>query len=149
MVVPIILKERKMLAMNNEFEKRMTQNSKNYSPKDLFDLETAKVMLSQLNESFGLDTLMTDRHGSILMTFGDFGDFKPDVVNKPGNKIKVEGRTVCHIYAKYDNVSTEKFDAASRLLDAYIQTLEEYSQKSYMASEGAIYISELEDQLRK
>ena len=52
------------------FEQRLEQNSKNYSPKDLFHLEDAEEMLSQLKESFGLDTLMTDRHGSILMTKG-------------------------------------------------------------------------------
>lgn len=135
--------------MNQKFEQRIAQNSKNYFPKDLFNLETAKVMLTQLNESFGLDTLMTDRHGGILMTIGDFGGFKPDVVNKPGNKIRVEGRTVCHIYAKYDNVPEDKFDAASRFLGAYIQTIEEYSQKSYVASEQSVYISDLEDQLQK
>lgn len=131
------------------FEQRIGQNSKNYFPKDLFNLETAKEMLVQMKESFGLDTLMTDRHGGIIMTIGDFGDFKPDVVNKPGNKIRVEGRTVCHIYAKYDNVAAENFDAVNKLLGAYIATLEGYSGKSYMASEQAVYISELEQQLEK
>ncbi|MDE7321912.1 MAG: GGDEF domain-containing protein [Lachnospiraceae bacterium] len=131
------------------FEQRIEQDSKNYYPKDLFDMETAGVMLEQLNKIFGLDTLMTDRHGSILMTIGDFGDFKPDVVNRPGNKIRVKGRTVCHIYAKYDNVAEENFESVSKLLGAYIDTLEDYSEKSYLASEQAVYIDELEQQLEK
>lgn len=131
------------------FAQRIEQNSKNYSPKDLFDLETAKVMLTQLHECFGLDTLMTDRHGNILMTIGDFGDFKPDVVNKPGNKIRVKGRTVCHIYEKYDHVAEADFGAASKILGAYIETLENHSEKSYLASEQAVYIEELEQQLEK
>ena len=91
---------------------------------------------------------MTDRHGSILMTIGDFGGFKPDVVNRPGNKIRVKGRTVCHIYAKYDHVAEEKFDVVNKILGAYIETLEEYSRKSYLASEQALYIEELERQLK-
>ncbi len=131
------------------FAQRIEQNSKNYSPKDLFDLGTAEIMLTQLRENFGLDTLMTDRHGNILMTIGDFDGFKPDVVNKPGNKIRVKGRTVCHIYAKYDHVVQEKFDAVHRILDAYIKTLENYSEKSYLASEQAVYIEELEQQLER
>lgn len=131
------------------FAQRIEQNSKNYSPKDLFDLETAKIMLTQLHECFGLDTLMTDRHGNILMTIGDFGDFKPDVVNKPGNKIRVKGRTVCHIYEKYDHVAEADFGAASKILGAYIETLENHSEKSYLASEQAVYIEELEQQLEK
>lgn len=90
------LNEGKGMAMNEKkmaFEQRIEQNSKNYYPKDLFDLKTAEAMLGQLYEIFGLDTMMTDRHGGIVMTFGDFGSFKPDVVNKPGNKIRVKGRT--------------------------------------------------------
>lgn len=131
------------------FAQRIEQNSKNYSPKDLFDLKAAEVMLTQFNQSFGLDTLMTDRHGSILMTIGDFGGFKPDVVNKPGNKIRVKGRTVCHIYAKYDHVAEENLDAVNRILGACIATLEYCSGKSYLASEQAVYIEELEQQLEK
>jgi len=129
------------------FAQRLEQNSKNYSPKDLFDLKAAGALLLQLHESFGLDTLMTDRHGNILMTQGEFGDFKPDVVNKPGNKIRVKGRTVCHIYAKYDNVAPQQQEAAKKFLEAYISTLEGYSEKSYVANEQAVYIDELEQQL--
>lgn len=131
------------------FAQRLEQNSKNYFPKDLFNLSEAEAMLTQLNKSFGVDTLMTDRHGSILMIKGDFGDFKPDVVNKPGNKIRVKGRTVCHIYAKYDHVAEENLDAVKMLLDTYIKTLEDYSEKSYLASEQAVYIDELEQQVEK
>lgn len=130
------------------FAERIEQNSKNYSPKDLFDLNAAEKMLNLLHQNFGLETLMTDRHGTILMTIGDFGDFKPDVVNHPGNKIRVKGRTVCHIYAKYDCVAEEKSDAVNKILGVYIETLEEYSRKSYLASEQALYIEELERQLK-
>lgn len=131
------------------FAQRIEQNSKNYSPRDLFDLETAKTMLTQLHACFWLDTLMTDRHGSILMTIGDFDGFEPDVVNRPGNKIRVKGRTVCHIYAKYDRVAQESLDSARKMLDAYIETLQNHSEKSYLASEQAVYIEELEQQLEK
>ena len=137
--------------MNNKkiaFVKRVEQNSKNYFPKDLFSLEAAQQFLLQLNRSFGLETLMCDRHGGIIMVNGDFEGFKPDVVNKPGNKIRVKGRTVCHIYVKYKNEAQDN-DAANELLDAYIKTLEGYSEKSYMASEQAAYIDELEQQIEK
>lgn len=138
-----------MNGKRTEFAQRIEQNSKNYSPKDLFDLETARTMLTQFHECFGLDTLMTDRHGNILMTIGSFGDFKPDVVNKPGNKIRVKGRTVCHIYAKYDHVAQGQFETVNKILGAYIETLENHSDKSYLASEQAVYIEELDQQLEK
>lgn len=138
--------------MNNKkiaFAQRVEQNSKNYFPKDLFSLEAASQLLSQLNESFGLETYMCDRHGGMVMLYGNFDGFTPDVVNKPGNKIRVKGRTVCHIYAKYDNVAKENYNAVNELLNAYIKTLEDYSEKSYLASEQAAYIDELEQQVEK
>lgn len=131
------------------FKERIEHNSKDYSPKDLFDLAAAEQFLSQLHASFGLAAMMTDRHGAIVQTHGEFGDFKPDVVNKPGIKIRVKGRTVCHIYAKYDEVAKEQIEVVKTLLDAYIKTLEGFSEKSYMSSEQAVYIDELEQELEK
>lgn len=129
------------------FAQRLELNSKNYHPDNLFDMKAAGEFLAQMYESFGLCTLMTDRHGNILMVNGDFGDFKPDVVNKPGIKIKVKERTVCHIYADYGNVSEENKNVAETLLDSYIKTLTGYSDRSYTASEQAVYIEELEEKL--
>lgn len=131
------------------FKERLEQNSKNYSPKNLFDLVAAEQFLEQLHTSFGLAAMMTDRHGAIIQTHGEFGDFKPDVVNKPGIKIRVKGRTVCHIYAHYDDVAAEQLEVVKVLLDAYIKTLEGYSEKSYISSEQAVYIDELEQELEK
>lgn len=133
----------------NAFLKRIEQNSKNYSPKDLFDIGVSEDMLKQLYNCFKLETLMTDRHGNIIMTIGDFEGFVPDVVNHPGNKIRVKGRTVCHIYAKYDKVSDENKEITENILLAYIKTLEGYSEKSYLVGEQTTYIDELEQQLEK
>lgn len=131
------------------FAQRLELNSKNYHPNDLFDIKAAGDFLAQMCESFGLYTLMTDRHGTILMVNGDFGDFKPDVVNKPGIKIKVKERTVCHIYANYEHVSDENKKTAEKLLDSYIKTLIGYSDRSYIASEQSVYIDELEEKLER
>ena len=106
--------------------------------KDLFDLEAASQFLEQLHVSFGLATMMTNRHGVIVQVHGEFGDFKPDVVNKPGTKIRVKGRTVCHIYAKYEAVEEMQLEVVKTLFDAYIKTLEGYSEKSYISSEQAL-----------
>lgn len=131
------------------FKERLEQNSKNYSPKDLFDLAAAEQFLSLMYTSFGLATMLTDRHGAIIQTHGEFGDFEPDVVNKPGIKIRVKGRTVCHVYAKCDELKQEDTEVVKTLLDAYIKTLEGYSEKSYTSSEQAVYIDELEQELEK
>lgn len=131
------------------FVQRVEQNSKNYHPRDLFDLEAAGTFLGWLKEQYGLYTMMTDRHGAIVMTYGEFGDFKPDVVNAPGMKIRVRERTVCHIYAKYDCVEEKNKTVVNTILNAYIKTLEGFSEKSYLASEQAVYIDELEQELER
>ncbi|MDE6941752.1 MAG: hypothetical protein K2P40_12520 [Lachnospiraceae bacterium] len=41
------------------FAQRIEQNSKNYSPRDLFDLELAERMLTRFRQCFGLESLMT------------------------------------------------------------------------------------------
>lgn len=138
-----------MIQKKQEFAQRLEANSKNYSPKALFDLEAAGELLKELKENFGLYTLMTDRHGAILMTYGEFEGFTPDVVNKPGIKIRVKGRTVCHIYAKYDAVEPKYKKVVETILNAYIKTLEGYAAKSYLSSEQAMYIDELEQQLEQ
>lgn len=131
------------------FKERLEQNSKNYSPRDLFDLTAAEQFFAQLHDGFGLAVMLTDRHGTIVQIHGNFGDFKPDVVNRPGIKLRVKGRTVCHIYVQYDEVATEQSEVVKRFLDAYIKTLEGYSEKSYVSREQAVYIDELEQELEK
>lgn len=131
------------------FAQRLEQDSKNYKPKDLFDLEAAKAFFTQMNEIFGLETLLTDRHGNIIMTIGSFEGFRPDVVNAPGIKIRVKGRTVSHIYAKYDKTEEARKEIIQTTMQAYIKTLEGYSEKSYLCSEQAVYIDELEQKIEK
>ncbi len=131
------------------FKERIEQNSKNYHPKDLFDLGMAKIYFGQMRETFGVETLLTTRHGETLIEEGEFDGFEPDVVNNPGIRIRVKGRTVCHIYVKYDKAAKEQTEVVKTLLDAYIKTLEGCGEKSYAASEQAMYIDELEQELEK
>lgn len=131
------------------FAQRVALNSKNYHPNDLFDMNTAASFLELMQRQFGLETLMTDRHGVVLNSHGSFQNFIPDVVNKPGIKIRVQGRTVCHVYAKYENVKESDMNVVKDMLEAYIRILEGFSGKSYLCSEQALYIDELEEELEK
>lgn len=131
------------------FAQRVALNSKNYHPNDLFDMNTAASFLELMQRQFGLETLMTDRHGVVLNSHGSFQNFIPDVVNKPGIKIRVQGRTVCHVYAKYENVKESDMSVVKDMLEAYIRILEGFSGKSYLCSEQALYIDELEEELEK
>lgn len=135
--------------IKKDFKERLEQNSKDYSPRDLFDVTAAEQFLSLMHTSFGLATMMTDRHGAMIQKHGEFGEFKPDVVNNSGIKIRVKGCTVCHVYAKTEEIKPEYTEVVKGLLDAYIKTLEGYSEKSYISSEQAVYIDELEQELEQ
>ncbi|MBQ7944246.1 MAG: GGDEF domain-containing protein [Lachnospiraceae bacterium] len=132
-----------------KFASRLEQNSKNYSPEALYDVDACRDFLEQMQKAFGLEALVTDRHGAIVITVGDFAGFEPDVVNAPGIKIRVKGRTVSHVYAKFDKVSASNKEVMEKILSAYIKTLEGYSEKSYLSSEQAVYIDELEEALEQ
>ncbi|MBE5878139.1 MAG: GGDEF domain-containing protein [Lachnospiraceae bacterium] len=132
-----------------KFASRLEQNSKNYSPEALYDVDACKEFLEQMHKAFGLEAMVTDRHGAVVITVGDFSGFVPDVVNAPGIKIRVKGRTVSHVYARFDKVSAANKEVMEKTLAAYIKTLEGYSEKSYLASEQAVYIDELEEALEK
>lgn len=132
-----------------KFASRLEQNSKNYSPKALYDVDACRDFFEQMHQAFRLEVLVTDRHGAIVFTVGDFSGFVPDVVNAPGIKIRVKGRTVSHVYARFDKVSIMHKEVMEKTLDAYIKTLEGYSEKSYLASEQAVYIDELEEAVEK
>lgn len=148
-----LFKWKESCTMNHQkkikFASRLEQNSKNYSPNALYDVEACKEFFEQMNEVFKLEVLVTDRHGATVFTVGDFSGFVPDVVNAPGIKIRVKGRTVSHVYARFDRVSIMHKDVMEKTLAAYIKTLEGYSEKSYVASEQAMYIDELEEALEK
>ena len=81
------------------YEKRVKENIRNYSLGNLYDMEIMKSYLSNLAQVLEINILLTDRHGEKEVVIGDsFLGFHPDVVNDPGRKIRVQNRTVGHLY---------------------------------------------------
>ena len=81
------------------YDKRIKENIKNYALSNLYDTEMLKGYLQNLAEMLEINILLTDRHGEKEIVIGDsFLGFHPDVVNDPGRKIRVQNRTVGHMY---------------------------------------------------
>ncbi len=131
------------------FEKRIKENIKNYAIKNLYAMDMLAEYLQVLADVYGIELLLTDRHGEKALEIGDFAGFEPDVEKKPGEKIRVADRTVGHMYVRYENVLEEKKEDAKKMLDKSIQLLTALGNEVYMHRESASYIDELEVKLGK
>ena len=105
------------------FEKRLKENIKNYAIKNLYVMDMLAEYLQVLADTYGMELLLTDRHGETALAIGDFEGFEPDVVNKPGEKIRVADRTVGHMYVKYDKVQDDKKESAGKMLEESMKLL--------------------------
>lgn len=130
-------------------EKRLKDNIKDYSLSSLLDTVRMGDQLELLHKLSGVEILVTDRHGEKMISYGNFVGFKPDVVNDPGVKLRVEERTVAHIYLRYDQVQEDKLPLVSTFMDKLIETYMSVAEKTYEHKELAIYADELEAKLEK
>ncbi len=130
-------------------EKRVSNNIKNYKLQNLFDVEMVKQQAKYLHMLFQIDIYITDRHGESAVWFGNFENFKPDVVKEPGRKVQIAKRTVAHVYVKYEKVKPELIEQVKKLLDNLISILEHSAKMTYYGKEASLYIDELEEKLEK
>lgn len=128
-------------------ERRLKENIKDYSLENVFDLQKVKNFFEDLNEAFGVELLLTQRHGETAVAVGDFQGFVPDVVNEPGRKIRAQGRTIGHLYAKTQQTANPVL--AERLLDELVDIYANMGEKHYLYRETAIYADELEEKMEK
>lgn len=127
-------------------EKRLKDNIRNYSLDQLFDVGQLSEFMENMNKLTGISLLLTDRHGEKAVSIGNFVGFKPDTVNAPGKKIRVQGRTVAHLYVKEDEMQDQAREA---LADSFVVQLTRQAEKAYEAIELSLYADDLEKRLEK
>ena len=131
------------------FEKRIKENIRNYHLKNLYSMEIFQEYFKHFAQLSDLDILITDRHGEKAFCTGNFQGFVPDVVKEPGRKLRVENRTVGHVYYKLDRVAEEKRTAVEKLLHNTVDFLEAWGYDSYIRRETAVYADELEKETNR
>ena len=127
-------------------EKRLKDNIKNYGVDQLLDIAALSDYLGALSRSTGISFLLVDRHGEKEVSVGNFVGFRPDVAREPGRKIRVENRTIAHLYVKDDQIRDA---GAARLVECIAQALSARALSNYTAIETSIYADELEKMLEK
>ena len=111
-----------------------------------FDIGVLSDYLDSINKVTGLSLLLTDRHGEKAVSLGNFVGFKPDTVQAPGKKIRVEERTIAHLYVKEEELDTE---AKKEIIDNLVTMLTKQAEKTYESAELSLYADELEKRLEK
>ena len=131
------------------YDRRIRENIKNYSFSHLYDMDTVREYLQSLADVLEINILLTARHGEKEIVIGDsFLGFYPDVVNDPGRKIRVQNRTIGHLYIK-EIVSAENSGQISDMVDSTVALLEELGEEAYKRRETSIYLEELERLLKE
>lgn len=128
-------------------EQRLKENIKDYSLENIFDLAKVETYFSNLHAALGVELLLTQRHGETAVKVGDFSGFVPDVVNEPGRKIRVLGRTIGHLYAKCGQTADPAL--TEQLLDNIVDIYANMGEKHYLYRETAIFADELEASMEK
>ena len=131
------------------FEERIKENIRNYAIKNLYSIKDLEKYLGAIVDEYGVELLLTDRHGERAITLGNFDGFVPDVVNQPGEKLRICNRTVGHLYVKYDKVLEERKENAQKFVDLSLSLLARLGNEVYMHRESISYIEELELKLNK
>lgn len=128
------------------FDEQIKENIRRYHSADLYDMQLVEWQMKELCCQFELELMLTDRHGEVAMVIGDFMDFTPDVIKNPGKKIRIVNHTTGHLYIR-TVAGKELTVEAEKSIDMFIQLLESWGTKSYMASELEEYREELEEQI--
>lgn len=128
-------------------EKRLKENIKHYRLSQLYDVSGLTGYLDSISKLSGLQLLLTDRHGEKVVCAGDFVGVVPDVVNEPGEKIKIMDRTIGHLYIK--GKAHKKEQELSLLVERVVEQLAIQGHEAYSYIETSIYADELEKMLEK
>lgn len=129
------------------YEKRIKENIRNYTLSNLYDMEIVKKYLSNLAEMLEINILLTDRHGEKEIVIGDsFLGFHPDVVSQPGRKLRVQNRTIGHLYINVLNTGRDD-RLMNEMIDGTVELLAKLGEEVYLHREGSIYLEELEKRL--
>lgn len=127
------------------FDKRIKENIRNYRLKNLFPMDILQEYFKMITKRFQVDLLITDRHGEKVFSEGNFCGFTPDVVENPGRKLRVQNRTVGHVYYTMERVEEEKLAEVEEFINMTVDLLEAWGEDSYLRRETAAYLDEMED----
>lgn len=126
------------------FENSLEENIKQYRLEDLLDREKIKEVFLLPAQAFGMELLLTCRHGEIFLATPGYQDCPVDVVNRPGDKLRVQNRTVGHVYADFSQVEKSCTETIQGWYRAMLNLITDLLGETYLRREAQNYISQSE-----
>lgn len=129
-------------------EKRLKENIKNYSLDQIYNMNELSDFFKVIAGYSGCGLLLTDRHGEKTVSMGGRFMAEPiDVVANPGEKIRVAGRTIGHLYIKpADGMEGQAADKIAAMIKNQLITS---GESAYNYMETSLYADELEAKFEK
>ena len=127
------------------FDERIKENIRRYHSVDLYDMQVVEWQMKALCEKYGLELMLTDRHGERAVVLGIF-DEALDVAKQPVKKIRIYNHTTGQLFVKAAD-GGEVTAEAEAALDMLVQMLQSWGEKSYLTRELEEYREELEAQV--
>lgn len=125
-------------------KRRVENHIRNYTLSDLCRTEELKNWLILLEEGFGMEYLLVSRHGEPVAHSMGFRGVEPDVVNEPGIKIRIQQRTIAHLYVDTGKVLPEKLEIVNKSIKSFTALIEDYAYRAYLLEEYSDYLEETE-----
>lgn len=124
------------------YESMIEENIRQYRLDDLLDKEKVEISFLQPAQAFGIEILITCRHGEEFLATPQFQGQMPDVVNQPGDKLRVGNRTVGHVYADFSGAQETESKILKNWYQGMLILLSELLRETYLRTEAENYISE-------
>lgn len=124
------------------YENCIAENVKQYRLDDLLSKERVRNAFLVPAEALGIQILITCRHGEEFLATPGYQDYKVDVAKQPGDKLRVENRTLGHVYADFAKADEKYAETARYWYQAMLKLLTDLLCETYLRKEAENYISE-------
>lgn len=126
------------------FDKRIRENIRKYGTSQLLEEDRVRALFDAMAPVTGTELLLTDRDGNKVVCTKGYPDCIPDVEKEPGRKVRIEDRTIAHLYAVAAHGEEEPTAEENELFDQIAGLLAEMGRQTYLYKESSIYVDELE-----
>lgn len=125
-----------------EYESRIVENIKQYRVDDLLEKEKIKAVFLRPAEAFGMQLLITDRHGEAFLASPKYIENTMDMTSQQADKLRVANRTVGYVYADFSQVAEKDANVVQEWYQAMILLLTDLLVETYLHKEAENYIFE-------
>lgn len=117
------------------------EHIKNYRLADFIKSEKLDASFFAPAHALGMELLLVERHGIGFLATAKYENTKINVVENPGDKLRVEDRTVGHLYVDFSDVDEKNRELAQKWYQSEYEKLGQLIEAAYVKKEAEDYIA--------